>query len=103
MPKLLEWWGVKNIFWFSKVLVAKSLWRLTQDSMLWGRVMATKYFSGRSVVDWFKEPIKSMMKFSNVWKEMVKSFPLIREWIVWNVGNCKSIIIGKDPWEGASC
>lgn len=51
MPKQLGGWGVKNILWFTKELVAKSLWGLTQNSMLWGQEMATKYFPGRSLVD----------------------------------------------------
>jgi hypothetical protein len=51
MPKQLGGWGVKNIHWFTKELAAKSLWGLTQNSMLWGKEMATKYFPGRSLVD----------------------------------------------------
>jgi hypothetical protein len=71
MPKLLGRWVVKNIFWFSKALVEKSLWRLAHNSMLWGRVMSSKYFPGMSMVGWFREPNKYVENCSIVWKSML--------------------------------
>jgi hypothetical protein len=43
-----------------------------------------------------------MVNFSIVWKALVEAFPLTGEWIVWNLGNGKSVHIGEDPWEGAT-
>jgi hypothetical protein len=38
--------GGKNIFWFSKSLAAKILWRLIHNKALWGRVLLETYFPG---------------------------------------------------------
>jgi hypothetical protein len=51
MPKNLGGWGLKNIYQFSQSLVAKSLWWLTHNSLLWGRVMQSKYIKGISMED----------------------------------------------------
>ena len=32
---------------------------------------------------------------------MVLAFPLIGNWIAWEIGNEKSVKIGEDPWAGA--
>jgi hypothetical protein len=33
---------------------------------------------------------------------MIDVFPLVMDWIVWNIGNGKSIRIGEDPWVNSS-
>jgi hypothetical protein len=81
MPKLLGGWGVKYILWFSKALTSKSLWRLIHNSMLWSRVMASKYSPRRSVVECFPKPNKPKVTYSIVWKAMVEDFTLIEDWI----------------------
>jgi hypothetical protein len=43
IPKALGGWGLKNIFLFSKALVAKSTWRLISTSSLWTSVVTQKY------------------------------------------------------------
>lgn len=73
-PKRYGGSEIKKPFWFSKALTAKSVWRLAHNSQLWGRVMAAKYFPGRSIVDWFREPVKSVANCSIGWKAMVEAF-----------------------------
>ena len=29
------------------------------------------------------------------------AFPLIGNWLAWEIGNGRSVRIGEDPWEGA--
>jgi hypothetical protein len=54
MPKALGGWGIKNLIWFSKSLVAKSLWRLLHNEMLWGKVLSSKCLQGKTFIDWIK-------------------------------------------------
>jgi hypothetical protein len=58
MSKELGGWGIKNIYWFCRALLMKSLWRLIHNKMLWGRVMDSKYLLGKSFIEWFRMPRK---------------------------------------------
>jgi hypothetical protein len=51
--KKFRGWGMKNIYIFSKTLVAKKLWRLVYNEALWGKVMKLKYVEGRNMENWF--------------------------------------------------
>jgi hypothetical protein len=70
MPKELGGWGIKNIVWFCKLLVAKSLWRLIHNNMLWGRVLTSKYLAGKSFVEWFRSQKKIGNNSSIGWRAM---------------------------------
>ena len=35
---------------------------------------------------------------SNIWKAIVQPFPLVGNWMAWNVGNEVKVRIGADPW-----
>jgi hypothetical protein len=59
--------------------------------------MANKYYLGRSIVDWFRDPTKSVVNASIGWKEMVDCIPLIGNWLSWKIGNDKSVCLGEDP------
>ena len=37
-----------------------------------------------------------------IWKAIVKSFHLIENNLVWDVGNGESVLIGRDPWPGST-
>jgi hypothetical protein len=63
MPKNLGGWGLKNIYLFSQSLAARSLWRLTHNFSLWGRVMRSKYLVGKSMEEWYRDP-KSLQKMA---------------------------------------
>jgi hypothetical protein len=50
--------GHKKLFWFSKSLAAKNMWRLIHNDMLWGRVLVSKYISSSSILEWIRSPRK---------------------------------------------
>jgi hypothetical protein len=91
MPKDMGGWGIKNLNWFCKSLGAKSLWRLIHNSMLWGRVLKSKYFGNKSIKEWFRLPNKLGNKSLVGWKAMVEVVPIIGNWTVWQVGNGKNV------------
>jgi hypothetical protein len=74
----------------------KSLWRMTQGSSLWCRVMQSKYFPSKSIEEWIKEPRKST-KESIVWKALVRAFPMVGKCLAWKIGNGRSVRLGEDP------
>lgn len=47
--KILGGWGLKDLNFFGKDLVAKSCWRMMNVSGLWGKLMRSKYLNQRSV------------------------------------------------------
>ena len=101
VPKGFGGWGLKDIFLFSKALVAKGGWRLLKCSNLWTRVLKQKYIFGESLLDWIRNPRKSHVGGSVIWKAIVNSFDLIENNLVWDVGNGESVLIGRDPWMGS--
>ena len=101
-PKLLEGWGVKNIFLFGKSFVAKSLWRGLFGIGLWSSILKEIYLKNILVTDWIRLHPKSLKGVSNIWHALVKSFFVIGDWCTWKVGNGEKIWIGANPWCGAS-
>lgn len=69
--------------------------------MIWGRVLASKYFPGKNVLDWIKSSRKSSQNGLICWKSLVEAFPLIGKHLAWNIGNGKQVRLGEDPWVGS--
>jgi hypothetical protein len=102
IPKSQGGWGLKNIFLFSKALVAKNVWRLIQGSGLWAQVIKDKYISPESIEEWVRKPIRHSHNASIIWKVVVMAFPLIGNWLVWKIGRGNKVQIGLDPWIGSN-
>jgi hypothetical protein len=99
-PKELGGWGIRNIYWFAKSLAAKSCWRGIFGNSLWSQILKGKYIKGVDLISWirkgnFKYPIAS-----NFWKNFMSSFHIIKQWLAWQIGNEKQVILGKDPFIG---
>ena len=78
LPKELGGWGVKNMELFCKSLAAKNLWRLFKNlGSLRGRIILSKYFSGLSLTDWIRSPVKTHKNGSIGWKAMILAYPLV--------------------------
>jgi hypothetical protein len=76
-------------------------WRIIHNSMLWGRVKKSNYLGCKSIMEWFRSLEKLGSNNSVGWKTMVKVFPIIGNWTVWQVGNGKSIKTSEYPWVNA--
>jgi hypothetical protein len=85
-PKKLGGLGLKNIYLFSLSLATRDLGNLSMSDELWGRDVKSKYILGITIEEWFitlnKPPVGSI-----VWKSLATSFPLVRLWMVWRIGN----------------
>ena len=53
------------------------------------------------MIDWFRSTNKTFKNGLVGWKALVLAFPLIGNWLAWEIGNGRSVRIGEDPWEGA--
>jgi len=51
-------WGLKNIFIFSKALVAKTFWILITTDILWTQVVTHKYIKPGSAGEWIRRTNK---------------------------------------------
>ena len=72
-----------------------------KSSSLWSRVLKQKYIFGESLLEWIRNPRKSHVGGSVIWKAIVTSFGLIENHLAWDVGNGESVMIGRDPWMGS--
>ena len=68
---------------------------------LWGKVMVLKYCPKSSILEWIRKLDKSHKNGSIGWKPFMLSFPLIKDWLAWNVGDGKQIWIGEESWIGS--
>jgi hypothetical protein len=99
-PKKARGWGIKNLAFFNKSLAAKSLWRgLTIDG-IWQKVLKDKYLPYVSVSMWFRLEHRSQGEASPVWRNLLKSLPLLHHWLCWKSGNGETIQTGRDQIMG---
>jgi len=98
LPKAIGGWGLKNLFLFSKTLVAKNVWRVTQGIDLWVQVVRAKYISPNTMEDWIRNPFKQQNNASIIWKVGIYDFHLVGNWLIWQIGKGDKLQIGFDPW-----
>lgn len=63
-------------------------------------VLEQKYVSPNSIIEWIRNPNKSSLNSSIMWKALIKAFDLVGGGIAWKVGIDRSIRVGVDPWAG---
>jgi hypothetical protein len=86
--------GFRDFACFNKALFAKQSWRLWNNpASLVARLMKAKYYSETSILE-----AKIGQRPSFVWRSILSSCDLLREGLVWRVGNGSNIRIWKDKW-----
>jgi hypothetical protein len=89
-------WGLRNLFIFNRALAANSLWRVLMKEGIWHQVIKDKYLPYTSVATWLRSTTVIQPLASQIWKNLLKSLPLITHWLSWNPGNGHSVLIGLD-------
>ena len=86
--------GFQDLHVFNKALLAKQVWRLwgNMDSLM-AHIMKAKYYPNCSVLE-----AKLGNKLSFAWRSMHSFGGLIKEGLVWKVGNGQSIRIRDEKW-----
>jgi hypothetical protein len=93
-PKKEGGLGFRDLHSFNIAMLARQAWRLlTEPSSLCARVLSAKYFPSGNVLS--AVPVAGM---SYTWRSILKGVNLLKEGIIWRVGNGSEINVWKDPW-----
>ncbi|XP_021736509.1 uncharacterized protein LOC110703057 [Chenopodium quinoa] len=93
-PKCVGGMGFKDLEVFNIALLGKQAWRLVwKDESLLGRVMSAKYYPNSSFLDSYLGVSRS---FS--WRRIWSAKALLKEGLIWRIGNGSTVNIWKDPW-----
>jgi hypothetical protein len=55
-----------------------------------------KYLHNTSLLNWLRRPTHNFHSVSRMWASLLRSLPVIIQWISWNPGDGHLIAIGKD-------
>jgi hypothetical protein len=93
-PKNQGGLGFRDFKLFNQALLSRQAWRLIDNpDSLCARVLKAKYYPNGSLVDTSFSGCASPC-----WKAIEFGLALLKEGIIWRVGNGKSIRIWRDPW-----
>jgi hypothetical protein len=86
--------GFRDIYSFNLAMLAKQGWRLihNQDSLC-AQVLKAKYFPEGDILKAL--PSRNM---SYTWRSILKGIDVLREGMVWRIGDGSKVDIWKDPW-----
>jgi hypothetical protein len=95
-PKKSRGWWLHNLSFFNKALAAKTFWRGLTKARIWHKVLKDKYLPFVFVSTWFRLDNITHGEFSPVWRNLLKSLPLLDHWLCWKPGNGETIQEGRD-------
>jgi ribonuclease HI len=86
--------GFRDLEIFNQALLAKQAWRLwkSPDSFL-SKIMKAKYYRGGSFLE-----ARLGNRPSFAWRSIYGSSALLKEGLIWRIGNGKKVSIWKDRW-----
>jgi hypothetical protein len=86
--------GFRDLHIFNLAMLARQSWRLLKfPNSLCAKVLKAKYFPDYTVLE--ATPKQGM---SYTWHSILKGCSLLKEGIVWRVGNGDNIAVWEDPW-----
>lgn len=93
-PKNCGGMGFRDVKLFNQALLARQAWRLLQfPDSLCARVLKAKYYPNGSLVD-----TAFGGNTSPSWKGVIYGLELLKQGIVWRIGNGRSVRMWRDPW-----
>lgn len=86
--------GFRDLHLFNIAMLARQAWRLlTNPGTLCARVLKAKYYPHTDVLH---SSAKDGISYS--WRSILKGVELLKEGLIWRVGDVNSLKIWKDPW-----
>uniref|UniRef100_A0A0A8ZJY0 Reverse transcriptase zinc-binding domain-containing protein n=1 Tax=Arundo donax TaxID=35708 RepID=A0A0A8ZJY0_ARUDO len=86
--------GFWDLHLFNMAMLARQAWRiLTNPDSLCARVLKAKYFPNLGLL-----PCTAREGISYTWRSILKGIDLLKEGIIWRIGNGRSVNIWSDPW-----
>lgn len=93
-PKCVGGMGFKDLAVFNDALLGRQAWRLVhKEGSLLERVMKAKYYLNSVFLDAFV-----VYNGSFSWRSVWSSKSLLKEGLIWRIGNGSSVNVWKDPW-----
>ncbi|XP_056695214.1 uncharacterized protein [Spinacia oleracea] len=93
-PKCLGGLGFRDLTIFNEALLGKQAWRLmSAPESLFGRVMRGKYYPNGEFLD-----SALGLSCSYSWRSIWGAKALLKEGLIWRVGNVSNINVWSDPW-----
>ncbi|KAF5458995.1 hypothetical protein F2P56_022987 [Juglans regia] len=94
LPKDRGGLGFRNLEWLNQAMLAKQGWRiLSNPSSLVAKVLKEKYFRNSDLLEARLEYRPSL-----IWRSIRGALDLLKDGMVWRVGNGKSVRIWGDRW-----
>src|SRR5687768_16978813 len=93
-PKCLGGLGFKDLEVFNVALLGKQAWRLVhKENSLFSKVMKAKYYPNCSFLDSY---LGNLGSYS--WRSIWGAKALLKEGVIWRIGNGSMVNIWRDPW-----
>lgn len=86
--------GFRDLYTFNIAMLARQAWRLLIfPNTLCAQVLRAKYFADKNILE-----VSAKAGVSYTWRSILKGVKLIKEGIIWRIGDGSSVNIWKDPW-----
>ena len=86
--------GFRDLHLFNLAMLSRQAWRLlTSPNTLCGQVLKAKYFPCSDILH-----CKPCSGISYAWRSILRGVELLKEGIIWRIGNGKIVRIWEDPW-----
>jgi hypothetical protein len=86
--------GFRDLYSFNLAMLVRQSWRLLQSpESLCARVLRAKYFPDGDLLS-----AKPQTGISYIWRSILKGLEVLKEGIIWRIGDGSRVRIWKDPW-----
>jgi hypothetical protein len=86
--------GFRDLYSFNMAMLSRQSWRLLQaPDSLCSQVLRAKYFPDGNLLK--ASPVPGM---SYVWRSILKGLEVLKQGLIWRVGDGQNIEIWNDPW-----
>ncbi|XP_021736564.1 uncharacterized protein LOC110703122 [Chenopodium quinoa] len=93
-PKCLGGMGFRDLSVFNDALLGRQAWRLVfKDGSLLSKVMKAKYYPN---CDFLDASLGYAGSYS--WRSIWSSKSLVKEGVIWRIGNGSTVNVWRDPW-----
>ena len=97
LPKKWGGWGIKDLYIFSRALVANVVWRLIMTKNISMKIIVRNYVYPLSIIDWVQLQNKYKTNVSTIWKFVLTSFNIIDFGLARRIGSGEHALIEVDP------
>jgi hypothetical protein len=93
-PKREGGLGFRDLYGFNLAMLARQGWRmLTNPNSLCARVLKARYYPSTSILE-----AKATVGISYSWRSILKGVNLMKEGLVWRIGDGPNVRIWEDQW-----